>query len=49
MGADEGDDNAVIKNPEAAELIAKLLVLESCQNMCFALTTLRTETRGNIN
>lgn len=45
-GDDGGDDNSVIKNPQSVELVAKLLELESSQELSFALTTLRTETRG---
>ncbi len=48
MGADGGQDNATVKNPESVDLVAKLLGLESSKDLCFALITLRTETRGNI-
>ena len=46
IGADGGEDNAVVKNMAAAETVSKILQLESCEDLCFALTTLRTETRG---
>ena len=45
-GADSGNDNAEVSNREAAESAAKILQLESCDDLCFALTKLRTETRG---
>ena len=46
MGADGGEDGARIKNPEVAEKVTELLQLESSEELCFALTTLRTTTRG---
>ena len=45
-GADGTDDDAVIKNPESAKLVDTILGLESYEDLSFALTTLRTETRG---
>ena len=45
-GEDGGEDNAVIRNPESVELVANLLDLETSDELSFALTTLRNETRG---
>ena len=47
-GADGGNDNSVIANPESVGLVSKLLQLEEGQDLSFALTTLRTETRGTV-
>ncbi len=47
-GADGTDDNAIIKNPESAKLVDEILGLENYDDLCFALTTLRTETRGGF-
>ena len=49
VGADGSDDNAIIENPEAAEQVTTVLQLENSQDLCFALTTLRTETRGMLH
>jgi len=46
QGSDGGQDNARVKNPESADLVARLLGLEDSKDLCFALITLRTETRG---
>lgn len=40
------DDSAVILNKEVAETVTELLGLESVDDLSFALTTLRTVTRG---
>lgn len=45
-GADGGEDNARVKNRLVAKAVAQVLELESVGELCFALTTLRTETRG---
>ncbi len=46
VGADGSDDNSTIKNPESVESVAKILQLENAEELSFAFTTLRTETRG---
>lgn len=43
------DDSAVILNKEVAETVTELLGLESVDDLSFALTTLRTVTRGIIH
>ena len=43
---EEGEDNARVKNRQVAKAAAQVLELESAGELCFALTTLRTETRG---
>ena len=43
------DDTAVILNKEVAETVTELLGLESVEHLSFALTTLRTMTRGTNN
>lgn len=45
-GLEEGEDNARVKNRQVAKTAAEVLQLESAGELCFALTTLRTETRG---
>jgi hypothetical protein len=45
-GAEDGEDNARVKNRQVAKAAAQVLELESAGELCFALTTLRTETRG---
>ena len=48
-GADGGEDNSRVKNRVAAKAAAQALELESVGELCFALTTLRTETRGQCH
>ena len=43
------DDSAVILNKEVAETVTELLGLESVDDLSFALTILRTVTRGIIH
>ena len=38
-----------MKNRLMAKAVAEVLELESVGELCFALTTLRTETRGQLN
>ena len=45
-GVEDGEDNARVKNRQVAKAAAQVLELESAGELCFALTTLRTETRG---
>ena len=45
---DDGEDNARVKNRQVAKAAAQVLELESAGELCFALTTLRTETRGQL-
>uniref|UniRef100_A0A1X7U738 non-specific serine/threonine protein kinase n=1 Tax=Amphimedon queenslandica TaxID=400682 RepID=A0A1X7U738_AMPQE len=40
------DDSAIILNKEGAKTVTELLGLESAEHLSFALTTLRTTTRG---
>ncbi len=46
-GADGGEDSARVSNPEAVKVVSEVLQLESSDELSFALTTLRTTTRGN--
>ncbi|CAI8048136.1 Myosin-IIIb, partial [Geodia barretti] len=41
-----GGDSATVRNPEVVETVSQLLCLESSAEVSFALTTLRTVTRG---
>jgi myosin-3 len=41
-----GGDSATVRNPELVETVSQLLCLESSAELSFALTTLRTVTRG---
>ena len=43
-----GGDSAAIKNPELVETISHMLHLENSEDLAFALTTLRTMTRGTL-
>lgn len=45
-GADGGEDNSRVRNRLLARAAAQALEIESVGELCFALTTLRTETRG---
>ena len=47
-GVEDGEDNARVKNRQVAKAAAQVLELESAGELCFALTTLRTETRGQF-
>jgi myosin-3 len=40
------NDNTIIKNTDVSQLVTELLSLESADDLSFALTTLRTVTRG---
>ena len=46
VGADGDNDNAEVSTPDVVESVAQLLHLEGSQELSFALTTLRTTTRG---
>ena len=43
---ERGGDSATVSNPELVETICQLLCLDSAEDLSFALTTLRTVTRG---
>ena len=47
-GSDGGEDNARVRNRVDATSAAQALELESVGELCFGLTTLRTETRGEM-
>lgn len=47
-GADGGEDSARVRNPEAVDSVSEVLQLESSDELSFALTTLRTTTRGIV-
>lgn len=46
VGEDGDNDNAEVSTPAVVESVAQLLHLEGSQELSFALTTLRTTTRG---
>ena len=46
VGADGDNDNAEVSTPDVVESVAQLLHLEGSEELSFALTTLRTTTRG---
>lgn len=45
-GADSTGDSSRVDNMEKVNIISRLLQLEYPEDLCFALTTLRTTTRG---
>ena len=45
-GADGGEDNAAIQNPDSIKAVSDLLQMGGSEDISFALTTLRTTTRG---
>ena len=47
--ADDGCDSARIQNLELVRTISELLCLESPDDLAFALTTLRSVTRGSVH